>query len=129
MLVTVDDKGYPHTSFTWVVAVAPDRLRFGADHGGTSAANLTRSGSASVQIIIDEGQPYLVKGNAGLTSAEIKSAPFRVVLAEMEITEVRDQSWIGVNVRPFAYEWAPEERENLQAVEQAIYAEMRAYGS
>ncbi|MFQ5922494.1 MAG: hypothetical protein ACE5M4_06585 [Anaerolineales bacterium] len=125
LLLTIDSEGFPHSSFTWVVATSPDRLRFGADHGGTTLANIERSGIASVQIITDEGQPYLIKGSVIMASSLIQSAPFKVALMEMEILEVRDQSWIGVSVRPFDYDWAPEEREKMLEVEQAVYAEMR----
>ncbi len=125
MLLTIDDEGFPHSSFTWVVAISPERLRFGADHGGATLANLERSGLASVQIIVDEGQPYLIKGSVTMASLLIQSAPFEVALMEMEILEVRDQSWIGVSVRPFDYEWAPEKRAKMLEVERAIYAEMR----
>ncbi|MFV1858277.1 MAG: hypothetical protein ACC647_02890 [Anaerolineales bacterium] len=125
LLLTIDDGGFPHSSFTWVVAISPEHLRFGADHEGTTLANIERSGLASVQIIVDEGQPYLIKGNVTMASLLIHSAPFEVALMEMEILEVRDQSWIGVSVRPFDYEWAPEKREKMLEVERAIYAEMR----
>lgn len=128
LLLTIDDGGFPHSSFTWIVATSSDRLRFGADHGGTTLANIERSGIASVQIITDEGQPYLIKGNVTMASSLIQSAPFKLALMEMEIQEVRDQSWIGVSVRPFHYDWAPEEREKMLEVEQAVYAEMRGWG-
>lgn len=127
LLLTVDGEGYPHTAFTWVVAVALDRLRFGADDGSTTLANLERSGLASVQIINEEGQPYLVKGNASIASRLIQSAPFKIALVEMGIVEVRDQSWIGVNVSPLAYEWAPADRDKMLEMEQAVYAEMREW--
>jgi hypothetical protein len=127
LLLTIDEGGFPHSSFTWVVATSPDRLRFGADQGGMTLANIERAGLASVQIIIDEGQPYLIKGNVTMASSLIQSAPFKVALMEMEILEVRDQSWIGVSVRPFDYDWAPEEREKMLEVEQAVYAEMREW--
>ncbi len=125
MVLTVDSEGFPHSSFTWIVATSLDQLRFAADHGGTTLANIERSGIASVQITLDEGQPYLIKGNVAMASLIIQSAPFKVALMEMEILEVRDQSWSGVNVRPLTYEWAPEEHEKMLEVEQEIYAEMR----
>ncbi len=125
LALTVDAEGFPHSSFTWVVATAVDQLRFAADHGGTTLANIERTGMASVQITLDEGQPYLAKGNVAMASLLIQSAPFKVALMEMEILEVRDQSWIGVNIRPLKYEWAPEEHEKMLEVEQEVYAEMR----
>lgn len=128
LVLTVDTEGFPHSSFTWVVATAVDQLRFAADHGGSTLANIERTGIASVQITIDEGQPYLVKGKVTTASSLIQSAPFKVALMEMEILEVRDQSWIGVNVSPLQYEWAPEEHGRMLEVEQAVYAEMRDWG-
>ena len=127
MLLTIDSEGYPHTAFTWIVATSLQQLRFGADQGSTTLANIGRSSLASVQIILDEGQPYLIKGGVTTLSPRIKSAPFEMALMEMEITEVRDQSWIGVSVRAFDYEWAPKEREKMIEVEQAVYAEMREW--
>ena len=128
MLLTIDSEGYPHTAFTWIVATSHQQLRFGADQGSTTLANIERSSLASVQIILDEGQPYLIKGRVTTLSPRIKSAPFEMALMEMEITEVRDQSWIGVSVRALDYEWAPKEREKMIEVEQAVYAEMREWG-
>lgn len=90
MLLTIDSEGYPHTAFTWIVATSLQQLRFGADQGSTTLANIERSSLASVQIILDEGQPYLIKGRVTTLSPLIKSAPFEMALMEMEITEVRD---------------------------------------
>lgn len=128
MLLTIDSEGYPHTAFTWIVATSLVQLRFGADQGSTTLANIERSSLASVQIIIDEGQPFLIKGRVTTLSPRIKSAPFEMALMEMEIIEVRDQSWIGVSVRALDYEWAPKEREKMIEVEQAVYAELREWG-
>lgn len=128
MLLTIDGEGYPHTAFTWLVATSQEQLRFGADQGGTTISNIERSGVASVQIIIEEGQPYLIKGKVAMVSPVIKSAPFEMALMELEILEVRDQSWIGVSVRALDYEWAPKEREEMLEVEQAVYAELREWG-
>ena len=104
-----------------------NRLRFGADIGSTTLANLERGGLASVQIINEEGQPYLVKGNAFMAGPMIQSTPFKIALMEMEIVKVRDQSWIGVNVSPLAYDWAPADRDQMLEMEQAVYGEMREW--
>jgi len=127
MLLTIDGEGYAHTAFTWLVATSQEQLRFGADQGSTTIANINRSGMASVQIIIEEGQPYLIKGTVVMLSPVIRSAPFEMALMQLEIVEVRDQSWIGVSVRALDYEWAPKERQNMLQVEQAVYAELREW--
>ena len=90
-------------------------------------ANIDRSGLAAVQIVTDEGQPYLIKGVAVIANSRIESAPFAMALAEMEILEVLDQSWIGVSVSPFDYEWAPEDQEQMLEMQNAVYKEMREW--
>ena len=126
-VLTVDEGGFPHTSFTWVTTNSIHLLRFGADHGSPTIANIDRSGLAAVQIITDEGQPYLIKGVAAIAKTTIESAPFAMALAEIEILEVLDQSWIGVSVNPVDYEWAPEDQEQMLEMQQAVYKEMREW--
>ena len=82
--LTVDEGGFPQTSFTWVTTNSIHLLRFGADHGSPTLANIDRSGLAAVQIVTDEGQPYLIKGVAAIAKSRIESAPFAMALAEME---------------------------------------------
>ena len=125
--LTVDEGGFPHTSFTWVTTNSIHLLRFGADHGSPTIANIDRSGLAAVQIITDEGQPYLIKGVAAIAKSRIESAPFAMALAEIEILEVLDQSWIGVSVNPFDYEWAPEDQDEMLEMQRAVYKEMREW--
>lgn len=126
-VLTIDDEGYADTSFTWIVTNSIHLLRFAADQGSPTLANIERSGMAAVQIITDEGQPYLIKGISVVANSQIESAPFAMALIEMEIQEVLDQSWIGVRVRPSDYEWAPEEHETMLERQQDIYNEMREW--
>ena len=126
-VITIDGEGYPHTSFTWIVTNSIHLLRFGADQGSPTLANIERSGVAAVQLITDEGQPYLIKGVAVVANSRIESAPFPMALVELEILEVLDQSWIGVSVQSFEYEWAPEERETMLDRQQEINTEMREW--
>ena len=127
LALTVDEGGFPHTSFTWVTTNSIHLLRFGADHGSPTFANIDRSGLAAVQIITEEGQPYLINGVAAIAKSRIESAPFAMALAEMKILEVLDQSWIGVSVNPFDYEWAPEDQEQMIEMQKAVYKEMREW--
>lgn len=125
--LTVDEGGFPQTSFTWVTTNSIHLLRFGADHGSPTMANIDRSGLAAVQIVTDEGQPYLIKGVAVIVNSRIESAPFAMALAELEILEVLDQSWVGVSVNPFDYEWAPEDQDEMLEMQRAVYKEMREW--
>ncbi len=126
-LITFGEGGYPQTSFTWVVTTAIHLLRFGADQGSESLADIERSGRAAVQIVTDEGQPYLIRGTAAVAHDSIESTPFPMALIEMEIEEVLDQSWLGVSVTPFDYQWSPERQQEMTEVQQAVYTEMREW--
>jgi len=125
LLITPGADGFPAVAFTWAVALDATSVRFGADHGSSALANLERAGRASLQVVA--GGPVLVKGHAAPVRPSIEAARgLGIALWELFVAEVRDQSWPGVRVSPLEYEWAPEQRERMQAVEQAVLAEMRA---
>ena len=126
LLITEGADGFPAAAFTWAVALDATTVRFGADHGSSALANLERTGRASLEVIGDEPFLILIKGGAAPARSSIEAARgLGVALWEMLVVEVRDQSWPGARVRSLGYEWAPEQREKMQAVEQAVFAEMR----
>lgn len=127
LLLTVDPDGFPHTAFTWTVALDAAHLRFAADHGSVTLTNLERESRAALQIISQNNLIFLVKGAARLAKPQIEAAPFRVAMMDLAISEVKDQSWPGVRVQPLGYEWPPEQRESMRAMEQAVYTEMRTW--
>jgi riboflavin kinase len=124
LLITPGADGFPAVAFTWTVALDASTVRFGADHGSSGLANLERAGRASLQVIAD--QPFLIKGPVAPVRASIEAARrLGIALWEMLVTEVRDQSWPGARVHPLAYDWAPERRAEMRALEQSVLAEMR----
>jgi hypothetical protein len=125
LLLTTGDDGYPNVAYTWAAAPDVRRVRFGADHGSASLANLQRDGRASLEIIAPGNLVFLVKGTASALKDRIAAAPFRIALMEMNVIEVKDQSWPGVAVTPLAYEWPADQREAMLKMEQAVYAELR----
>jgi hypothetical protein len=129
LLLTIGEDGFPNVAFTWAIAPDAHRVRFGADHGSVTLANLQREGRAALQIIGPTNLLFLVKGSARLIKERIAAAPFRIALMESALTEVKDQSFPGVNVAPLGYEWYADRREAMLAMEQAVYAEMHAGGS
>src|SRR5437660_11171018 len=82
VLVTVDADGWGHTAMTWAVAVAPDRVRFGVDHGSATLANLERAGKAALQVIARDNAIALIKGRAKPVPAQI-AAPFAAATWEL----------------------------------------------
>lgn len=64
LLLTVGPDGFPHTAFTWAVAVDTAHLRFAADHGSVTLTNLERESRAALQIIGPDNLIFLVKGAA-----------------------------------------------------------------
>lgn len=126
-LLTVGLDGFPHTAFTWVVALDAAHLRFAADYGSITLTNLERESRAALQIIGPDNLIFLVKGATRLVKPQIEAAPFRVAMMALVVSEVKDQSWPGVRVQPLGYEWPPDQRESMRAMEQAVYTEMRLW--
>jgi hypothetical protein len=126
-LLTTGEDGFPSTAFTWVAAVNPTSIRFGADAGSTSLANLQREKRASLQVIARDDLIYLIKGLVSQVKPQIESVPFKIIMMALDIIEVKDQSWPGVTVQPLAYEWATDRHEEMMAMEQAVYRELREW--
>jgi hypothetical protein len=127
LLLTVDLDGFPHTAFTWAVALDAAHLRFAADYGSVTLTNLEREARVALQIIGLDNLVFLVKGVTHLVKPQIEAAPFSVAMMDLAVSEVKDQSWPGVSVQPFGYEWPAEQRESMLAMEQAVYVEMRTW--
>lgn len=126
LLLTAGSDGYPTSAFTWIVALDTARARFAVDEGGSTLANLQRSGQASLQVIGQGDVSFLVKGRARQLKPRLESAaPYLIQLWEMEVIGAKDQSWPGVATSALAYEWPAEQREAMLAMEQAVYKEMR----
>jgi Pyridoxamine 5'-phosphate oxidase len=125
VLLTVGADGWGHAAMTWAVAVAPDRVRFGVDHGSTTLANLERDGKAALQVIGPENILALIKGPARMRGARIAAAPFPIAMWEMAVAEVKDQSWGPVVVSPLTYGWTGPQADALRQVERAVLAELR----
>jgi hypothetical protein len=127
LLVTMGEDGFPNTAFTWALAVNATTIRFGADHGSATLSNLEREGRASLQIIGEGNLIFLIKGTTRQIKLQIEAAPFKIAMLAMEVALVKDQSWPGVNIQPLRYEWSPEQRQEMLAMERAVYAEMREW--
>jgi hypothetical protein len=125
VLVTVGPDGWGHAVMTWVVALGAGRLRFGADHGTATLANLERTGRAALQVIAEDGLLILVKGMARQVRDRIEAAPFAMAMWELGITEVKDQTFPGVVVAPLTFEWTGPRAAGLREVERKVLAEMR----
>ncbi len=128
LLLSCGEDGYPTSAYSWAVALDAKRLRFGVDDGGSSYRNLQRSSKAGIHIIGPNDLAFLVKGTTTQLKDHIDAAgAARMALFEMQVMGARDQSFPGVTATPFTYEWPREQREVLQAMERAVYEEMRSY--
>jgi len=126
LLLTSGADGYSTSAYTWALALDDKRLRFAVDVGGSSMANLQRTGLASVQVIGPSDVSFLVKGKSRLIKERIDaSAPYSIMLWEMDVMGAKDQSWTGVSTTALMYEWPAQQREAMLKMEQAVYAEMR----
>jgi len=128
LMLTTGADGYAGSAFTWVVAMDPTRLRFGVDLGSSAMANLQRSGQVAIQVIGPGDISFLIKGKARQLKNRIEAAaPAAVTLWEMNVATLKDQSWPGVATTALSYEWPAQQREAMLRMEQAVYAEMRAF--
>jgi hypothetical protein len=48
-----------------------------------------------------------------------------MIMIEMAVTDVKDRSWPIVKVTPLSYIWHGENKEELAAMEQAVFTELR----
>ncbi len=118
LLITVGVDGWPHAAFTWIGSPEPDRVRVIADEGSTTLANLRANPIAAAQVIGPDNLLYLVKGVASIANQERKMPEgLKVVLAELAVREVKDQSWSMVSVTPLQYLWT---KPDMIEVEQAV---------
>jgi len=125
LLLTSGADGYPAAAFTWCVARNPGAVRFGADHGSSALANLERDPRAALEVVTAGGLVFLIKGKARPVKPALASAgELGIALWELGVSETRDQSWPGVRVHPMRYEWAPERRARMEALERAVLREM-----
>jgi hypothetical protein len=129
LLLTIGADGFPSTAYTWTVALDAVTLRFAADHGSATLANLERESRAALQIISPGNLIFLIKGVTALVKSSIEAAPFKVAMMNLSVREVKDQSWPGVTVQSLGYQWSSEQREAMLAMEQAVYDEMRTWQS
>ncbi|MFN8456399.1 MAG: pyridoxamine 5'-phosphate oxidase family protein [Anaerolineae bacterium] len=127
LLLTTGADGFPHTAYTWTVALDETTVRFAADTGSTTVTNLAREPRAALQIISAPDLVYLIKGMAGVVKPQIEAAPFKVMMMVLAVQEAKDQIWPGVTVQPLSYEWPLEQQSTMRAMEQAVYTEMRIW--
>ena len=127
ILATQDEAGWPHLVMTWAVARDEQTIRFIVDFNTTSSANLGRSHQASLQVIGSDNVLFLIKGQARQIKERVEAATFAIVMMELAVANVKDQSWPIVEVSPLTYEWVADKREEFTAMEQAILAELREW--
>ncbi|MCX7167382.1 MAG: pyridoxamine 5'-phosphate oxidase family protein [Rhodocyclales bacterium] len=128
LMLTMGADGYAGSAYTWVVGIDATRLRFGVDFGSSSLENLQHSGQVSIQILGPGDLSFLAKGTARPVKERIEaSAPASIMLWEMDVLAVKDQSWPGVTSTALTYEWPDKQREAMLRMEQAVYAEMRDF--
>ncbi|HMM53989.1 MAG TPA: pyridoxamine 5'-phosphate oxidase family protein [Candidatus Desulfobacillus sp.] len=126
LLLTAGADGYATSAYTWMIALDDQRARFAVDEGGSTMANLQRSGQASLQVIGQGDISFIIKGRARQLKPKLDAAaPYVIQLWEMEVAGAKDQSWPGVSTSALSYEWPAGQREAMLAMEQAVYKEMK----
>ena len=125
LLITSGADGYPHTAFTFVAATQPNQIAVVVDDGSTTLANLQRTGQASVQILGNENQVYLLKGRVRISESKLKNSPVPSCRAVIELQSVRNQAWLEIAVSPLNYIYSPQAAQRRANAVPEIYAELR----
>ena len=125
LLVTRGEDEYPHVGFAWAAARDDETVWFTVDLGSRTLANLERTGRASLEFIAGD-LLCLAKGPCIIAQSKLDAPPLTMCIWEMQVSEVRDQAWAGVQVAPLEYRFEGRGAEALQAAEQKALAALRA---
>ncbi|MCG3139175.1 MAG: hypothetical protein HDKAJFGB_00030 [Anaerolineae bacterium] len=128
LVLTVGADGFPNAAFTYALALDAQRVRFCIDDQSSTFINLRGDARVGVQIMAPNNFVYILKGIARQVKARLEAKPTAAAVFELQTLAVKDQAWRGVTVAPLAYEWDAAQRGRMQAMEQAVYAEMRDAG-
>ncbi len=125
LLITIGEDGYPHTAFTFAAATRANEIAVVADDGSKTLANLQRTRQASVQILANENQVYLLKGRVRISETRLTNSPVPSRRATIELDSVRDQAWPEIAVSPLTYIYSPQAATRWANAVPKIYAELR----
>lgn len=125
LVLTAGADGFPNAAFTYALALDAQRVRFCIDDGSSTLSNLRVDARAALQIMAAGNFVYIIKGIAHVVKARLDAKSTPAALYELDVQQVKDQSWRGVTVSPLAYEWDAEQRAAMEALERALYVEMR----
>lgn len=123
LLLSANEDGRPHSTYSWAVATSSRRLVIGVDRGGHTSANWQRSGLAAIQIIGQGGRNLLLDGQARQLAPALQSQAMMEPWA-LQIHTVLDQSWPGVATSTLRYRWPPEQGASMRRFERALYREL-----
>jgi hypothetical protein len=94
LLLTTGADGFPATAYTWALALDVVTLRFAADHGSATVANLERESRAALQIISPGNLIFLIKGVSAPVKPSIEAASFKMALMALSV-----HHWHGAGSR------------------------------
>lgn len=104
LVLSVDADGYARSTYSWLVAVDAQTLRFAVDGGGGTSANLAREGRAALQVIGQGGLCLLLRGPVQrLASTPQALAELGMEAWQLRIVAQTDQAWPGVRTSSLRY--------------------------
>ncbi len=125
LVVTTGEDEYPHVGFAWAAARDEQTVWFSVDLNSRTLANLERSGRAALQVIAPGNLIFLAKGPCIIAQSKLDAPPLTMCIWEMQVMEVRDQKWAGVQVAPLDYHFEGRGAESLQTAEAKALAALR----
>lgn len=124
LVLSVDADGYPRSTYSWLVAVGPDALRFGVDRDRGTSANLLRDGRAALQVVGTGGLNLLLRGPVyRLPSSAPALAEAGMEAWQLCLRQQQDQGWPGVRTSALSYR-ATGGGSGLRALQARVLAEL-----
>ncbi len=125
LLISNDPDGFPNTAFTWTLVADLPGAQFIVDIGSGTQRNLDRDPRAALQIIGPDNLIYLLKGQVSCVKARLPTPSLALAHYQLNIHTIKEQAWSGAHVAPISYQWPEQQRQEMQALEEMVFAELR----
>ena len=126
VMATVGADEFPHIGFAWAAARDSNTIWFAVDTHSRARANIQRTRKAALEIVAPGNLLYLVQGDCAIVKEDIDAPPLAMSIAEMQVRDVRDQSWAGVQVAPLAFRFEGKGADKFIAAEKKALAALIA---
>ncbi len=126
LMATQGADDFPHVGFAWAAARDAHTIWFSVDQDSRALANLKRTGKAALEFLAPGNLIFMAQGECRIVQDDLDAAPLRMSIAEMQVRDVRDQNWAGVQLTPLGFRFEGQGAEVFRAAEKKTLAALTA---